>query len=185
MRRTLAEEMLAVSNKEQPQIVAILEKVRRQVFRALQDFRDRLSERTMRAYGVALRTTEAEIVVEEPRRPDIHVGRVFDRNWELLSPVMPMWLVKGLVARHFAGKVPYMVEKNLSRLAAQWEEKITGAMKQIGREAETRLDELVGTVERLISTSSETAPQIRSDIEQINAALDDLREGASSAHARN
>ena len=79
-----------------------LRKVRKQAFRALQQFRDRLSDRTMRAFGVPLRTTETEINVVEPSTPDIRVGRVFDRNWELLSPLLPVWMIKAAVHRHFA-----------------------------------------------------------------------------------
>ena len=63
-----------------------LHRVRKQAFRALQQFRDRLSERTLRAFGVPLRTAETEIEVVDPGAPDIRVARVFDRNWELLSP---------------------------------------------------------------------------------------------------
>lgn len=167
LHRTLSREMSEISGQERTQILAPLEKVKRQVFRALQNFRDRLSERTMRAYGVPLRTTEAEIFANEPRSPDVRVGRVFDRNWELLSPVAPVWLVKPLVKRHFAGKVPYMVEKNLSRLASQWAESGNAAIEQAGSEAERRLDDLIRTVERLVTTGGGTAPQIRTDLERI------------------
>lgn len=183
LHRALAEEMIAASNKERAQFVAPLTKINRQVFRTLQNFRDRLSERTMQAYGVPLRTTEAEIEIAEPRSPDIRVGKVFDRNWEMLSPVTPRWLVKSLVARHFAGTVPYMVEKNLSRLASQWETSINAAMKEIGSVAERRLDELIETVERLVTGSRNDAPQIRADIERINSVLNEITEEASLSTA--
>jgi hypothetical protein len=176
---TLSEELLALERQERAQFMAPLEKVKKQVFRVLQEYRDRLSERTMRAFGVPLRTTEAEIQVEEPRHPDIHIGRVFDRNWELLSAITPMWLVKGTVGRHFAGRVPGMVEKNLSRLASQWEESINVAMTKIGKEAERRLDELIETVQRLIASSRETAPQIRADLARLNSARAEIREADS------
>lgn len=121
-----------------------------------------------------LRTTESEIEVEEPQTPDIYIGKVFDRNWELLSPIAPMSLIKPLVGRHFASTIPYMIEKNLSRLASQWDESIRAAMMQILKEAHRRLDELVETVERLITTSSDEAPSIRADIERIDNALNEL-----------
>ena len=70
-----------------------LDKLKIQVFRSLQNFRDRLSDKTMRAFGVPLRTSEQEIQLDEPHAPDIHIGHVFDRSWELLSPVLPMSLV--------------------------------------------------------------------------------------------
>jgi GTP-binding protein EngB required for normal cell division len=176
LRRTLEEELQALSGEERAQFIGLLEKVKKQIFRALQRFRDQLSGRTLRSFGFPLRTTEVEITVEEPRSPDVYIGRVFDHNWELLSPVVPVWLVKGAVRRHFTGKLPYMVEKNLSRLASQWTDSINDAMTQIGKEAERRLDELVSTVERLIASSRETAPQIRADLERISSVRDEFGE---------
>jgi len=175
--------MTALSTAGRAEFLAPPEKLKRQVFRALQNFRDQLSERTTRAFGVPLRTTETEIQVEEPRAPDIHVGRVFDRNWELLSPVVPMILVRGLVERHFAGKVPYMVEKNLSRLASQWEESVRAAMAQVEKIAERRLDELVDTVERLVMSGRDEAPRIRADLARIASALDEIGAEASQGAA--
>jgi GTP-binding protein EngB required for normal cell division len=167
---SLSRELMGISTIERASLVAPLDKLKKQVFRSLQNFRDRLSDRTERAFGVPLRTTESEIEVEEPPSPDIYIGKVFDRNWELLSPITPMSLFKPLVRRHFSGTVPQMIEKNLSRLASQWDESIRAAMMQTLKEGQRRLDELVDTVERLITTGSDEAPTIRADIERINSA---------------
>jgi hypothetical protein len=113
----LRDELTVLSIRERSSFLAPLDKVRKQAFRALQQFRDRLSDRIMRAFGVPLRTTETEIGVVEPRTPDIRVGRVFDRNWELLSPILPVWTIKAAVHRHFARTISYLVYQNLSRLA--------------------------------------------------------------------
>ena len=87
----LRDELTALSIRECSSFLAPLDKVRKQAFYTLQQFRDRLSDRTMRAFGVPLRTTETEIDVVEPGTPNIRVGRVFDRSWELLSPILPVW----------------------------------------------------------------------------------------------
>jgi GTP-binding protein EngB required for normal cell division len=171
----LRDELTELSIRERSGFLAPLDKVRRQVFRALQQFRDRLSERTTRAFGVPLRTTETEIDVVEPRTPHIRVGRVFDRNWELLSPVVPAWTIKTAVHRHFARTVPYVVYQNLSRLSSQWEESIHGALWGVEKEARRRLDELLGTVERLLeSGGNERAPRLRADLERIEKARQSL-----------
>jgi GTP-binding protein EngB required for normal cell division len=171
----LREELTALSIRERSSFLAPLNKVQKQAFRALQQFRDRLSDRTMRAFGVPLRTTETEIRIVEPRTPDIRVGRVFDRNWELLSPVVPAWMIKPAVHRHFARTISYLVYTNLSRLSCQWEESINGALWGVEKEARRRLDELLGTVERLVeSSSNERAPQLRADLEQLEKAQKSL-----------
>jgi hypothetical protein len=54
-----------------------------------------------------------------------------------------------LVRRHFARRVSYLLYQNLSRLAGQWEESINATLWGIEREARRRLDELMGTIEKL------------------------------------
>jgi GTP-binding protein EngB required for normal cell division len=174
LRDTLSRELMRTSSVERNALVAPLDNLKQQIFRSLQNFRDRLSERTESAFGVALRTTESEIEVEEPQTPDIFIGKVFDRNWELLSAIIPMSLVKPLIWRHFRSRLPSKIEMNLSRVTSQWDENIRAAMMQILKEAQRRLDELVETVERLITTSSDEAPIIRADIERLDNALNAL-----------
>jgi hypothetical protein len=171
----LRQELSAVSAGERSALLAPLGQVRKQAHRALQQFRDRLSDSTQRVFGVPLRTTETEIQVAEPATPDIRIGRVFDRNWELLSPVLPVWLIGRTVRRHFARTVSYLIYENLSRLAAQWEEGIGAALWSVEKEVRRRLDELLGTVERLVENSGEElAPQLRADIARLEAARKSL-----------
>ncbi len=168
--RALAEELAAISSMERKNFLVSLDQLKNQVFRSLQDFRDGLSDQAMRSFGVPLRTTEQEIRLREPHTPDIHIGRVFDRNWELLSPVLPMSIVGPLVLRHFTDRLPYMIEKNSSRLTTQWDESIRGAINELLSESHRRIDELVATVEHLISTASNDAPRIREDLERVQSA---------------
>jgi GTP-binding protein EngB required for normal cell division len=171
LARALCVALAGVSDRERIELLTPLGQVRRQAQRALQQFRDRLSDSTLRVFGVPLRTTEPEVAVKEPATPDIRVGRVFDRNWELLSPILPVWMIDGAVRRHFARTVSYLIYENLSRLAAQWEEGIQGALRDVETEAARRLDELLFTMERLLGTGSEQhAPQLRADIERLEAA---------------
>src|ERR1039457_1550076 len=166
----LRDRLTALSIRERSSFLAPLDKAQKQAFRALQQFRDRLSDRTMRAFGVPLRTTETEINVVEPRTPDIRIGRVFDRNWELLSPILPVWPIKAAVHRHFTSTISYLVYLNLSRLSSQWEESVNGALWGVEREARRRLDELLGTVERLMENSGqERAPQLDRKSTRLNS----------------
>jgi GTP-binding protein EngB required for normal cell division len=182
--RSFSEELAAVSAKHRVEFLAPLGRVKKQVLRSLQGLRDQLSERALRAFGVPLRTTEVEIELQEPANPDIRVGHVFDRNWELLSPVVPMSVVKGVVRRHFRRRVPDLVEINLSRVATQWEQSINSALLQLDNEAERRVLELVQTVERLLASSSDRVPQIQDDLGRIIAAQDEAREAATSLEIR-
>ena len=174
----LRDRLSVLSIRERSSFLAPLHKTRTQAFRALQQFRDRLSDRTMRAFGVPLRTTETEIDVVEPRAPDIRVGRVFDRNWELLSPFLPVWPIKAAVRRHFARTISYAIYLNLSRLSSQWEESVNGALWGVDKEARRRLDELLGTVERLVESGcNERAPQLRADLSRLEEVRKSLAAG--------
>lgn len=67
LEETLTRELQALSVAERTAIIRPVEQTSKQVLRALQNFRDRLSERSLRAFGVPLRTTEVEIEIAEPK----------------------------------------------------------------------------------------------------------------------
>jgi GTP-binding protein EngB required for normal cell division len=169
-------ELPRISECEGAGLATPLEESKRRVFRVLQGFRDQISDHCLNVFGVPLRTTEIEISIEDPRTPDIRVGRVFDRNWELLSAVVPMTLVKGIVFRHFQRKLSDIVEVNLSRLASQWEVSLKRALSDLNREAEHRIDQVVDSVSILLATQEDSAPGIRSDLQTVERMRGELTE---------
>jgi hypothetical protein len=114
-----------------------------------------------------LETTQVELIAQEPRSPDIRIGRIFDHNWELVSPIVPMWLLRGVVKRHFERRLADVLLMNLSRLASQWEEAVGGALLILEKDSVARLDTLVATIEKLIASVGEDAPRIRQDLERL------------------
>jgi len=172
LRGALREELAAVSGAEQGAFLAPLRELERQCRANLQSFRDELSEKVQRVFGVPLRTTESELEVEVPRSPDVSVGKIFDHNWELISWVIPMTIFRGAVEAHFREKIASEVYKNLSRLNRQWEELVNAGIAATGVEAQQRFDQLTVTVQRLLSSGDrERAGAIRPLLEQISAAL--------------
>jgi GTP-binding protein EngB required for normal cell division len=176
LTRAITIEMTRLSNQHRGDFLEPLHRAGRQLSQTLQDFRNRISERTMEALGVPLRTTEVDIEPEIPRSPDIRIGRLFDREWELISFLIPMPLVKGIVENHFRRRIADVVFKNLSRLASQWEQKINPALAAMEKEALGRLDDLVATLERLLASAGQQAPQIRQDLEEAERLRASLRE---------
>jgi len=171
----------ALSVRERDSLLEPMQQARRQAFLALQQFRDRLSESTMRGFGVPLRTTETEIDVVEPSTPSVRVGRVFDRNWELLSPIVPAWTIETMVRRHFTRTISNLVSQNLSRLATQWEESINAALWRVEKESRRRMDELMTTVDRLVGSGvKKRTPQLRADLERIETARKSLTQETAS-----
>jgi len=167
LQERVTEEMSALSKRHRNEFVEPLQRVGRQLSQSLQDFRNRLSERTLETLGVPLRTTEMDLNAEDPRSPDVRVGKTFDRNWELLSFLVPMAIVRGIVERHFEHKVGDVVFMNLSRLASQWEEIVNGALLKLEKDAMRRLDSLVATIQKLIASAGQEAPRIRQDLDRL------------------
>ena len=167
LRDELTSELVATSGAKRSEFVRPLADVQRQYQRVLQNFRDRLSDRTFTLFGVPLKTTEPEIVPEPPKSPDVNIGRAFDHSWELLSPLLPMSLLRGPVFKRFRRNIADETFKNLSRLTSQWEDIVTSAILGLQREAERRLVDLLSTVQTLVSASSEGAPEIRRDLERL------------------
>jgi hypothetical protein len=168
LARALTERLGLLSAANRRVFAEHVDRVNRQLARSVQDFRARLSERTTATFGVPLRMTEIEMEAEEPRTPDIKVGRVFDRNWELLGFLIPMSLFQGVVRRHLLKRrIPYEVFKNLSRVTSQWEENINAALFGIEKQAAARLDELMATVENLLARAGSDAPELRGDLQRL------------------
>ncbi len=162
LEQSLGRELRAVSAEKHRPFLASVESTKGQ--RLLQDFKRRLSERTVRAFGVPLRTTEIHIDVKDPETPDVNIGRVFDHNWELLGVLVPMWLVKGLVRRRLLNeRLPYEVFKNLARLTSQWTDSVNASIYDIEKQAEATRDSL-------------ETPQILADIERLAAIQRGIRD---------
>ena len=167
LRESLTVEMGDLSNKHRGEFVAPVRRVSRQLSQSLQDFRNRLSDRMVETLGVPLRTTEMELHTEDPKSPDVRVGKIFDHDWELLSWMIPMTLVQGVILKHYRRKVGGLVFTNLSRLVSQWEGIVNASLLALEKESTRRLDGLIGTIDKLIASAGRQAPQIREDIQRI------------------
>lgn len=174
LRASLTSEVAELSIRHRNEFLEPLGRTSRQLEQSLQDFRNRLSERLLEALGVPLRTNEVELRAKEPASPDVLVGRIFDHNWELLSWLIPMKLVRRAVLNHFHRKVTYLVFANISRLVAQWEETVNAALVSLEKESTRRLDGLIGTIETLIASAVEKTPEIRRDLARIDQVRRDL-----------
>jgi hypothetical protein len=162
--------MAHLSSSHREEFVQPVRRVSRQLSETLQDFRNRLSERSLQALGVPLRTSEMELGLENPKSPDVRAGKIFDRNWELLSFLLPMALIKGLVRRHFERRIGDAVLMNLSRLASQWEEIVNASLSDLEKEAIQRLDGLIATLEKLTAAEGREAAEIRADLATVQVA---------------
>lgn len=170
LRAGLTREIAELSRQHRGEFLEPARRAGRQLSQSLQDFRNRLAKQTLDALGVLLETTQVELTAQEPRSPDIRVGRIFDHNWELVSAAVPMSLLQDSVKRHFTRRVADVVFMNLSRLASQWEEVMGAALSGLERDSVERLETLIRTVENLIASAGQDAPRIREDLGRLQRA---------------
>jgi GTP-binding protein EngB required for normal cell division len=185
LRTTLLSRLATLSRAKSEEVLQPLRDVQRQYTRLLQNFRDRLSEQVINLYGVPLRTNESEIGVKPPAAPDVKVGRMFDHNWELLSPLIPMTIFRNVVIRRFQRKVDDEVFKNLSRLTTQWEAILSQEITQVQRDAEGRIEDLISTVDRLTSAPASEVDDLRTDLNRLDTVARKINDDENESTSRN
>jgi len=150
-----------------------LRKVRAHLDRMLRAFHDRLAVPVKSALGVSLTPREFNLEVNEPSAPPVDVDFV-DAAFSLVSAITPMKLFRHPVERALLRKARWEVEKNLSRLASGWRDRVAAGIRELTRQAEqTALDELAA-LEQMLAQTQSSAPRLR----QIIA---DLENGAPAA----
>ena len=169
LNRSLLKELEAFSLRHGRDFFEPVRDAQRQFASELQRWRDQLSERVQTLYGVELRVAQTDIEMPSPEGPDLVIGRIFDRNWELLSFLIPMSLFRPLVLRHFSERIDAEIYKNLSRLTTQWEEIAAAAIHSLHRRSEEQFAQLQNTVRRMLAGDLQRREQ------DATAALEDIQ----------
>jgi len=94
---------------------------------------------------------------------------VFQHNTDLLWLVIPMTIFRSWVNGHFLNRIPYETEKNLSRLASQWTEKINDGILKMQRDAEQHVHNQISTVESLLSRTPSDTEGIRMSLLEVES----------------
>lgn len=94
----------------------------------LEAFRVILNGNVQKVLGVSLAEAEWDIRIAEPEQPDIRTFRASNYNLDLIWFLIPMFLFRRAFEKRFLEKIPWEVETNINRLAAQWEDRINAAI---------------------------------------------------------
>ena len=172
---TLEEELTGISAAEGEQLSGFLFKARSSFARTVRAFQDRLAKEIERALGLSFEGANFHAEVAEPSRPDVRTGRTFDTGVELLWFLIPMGIFRPLVRRHFLRRIPWEVEKNLSRLAAQWADAVNASIDGLARQSMAFLANELATLEGLVGNASDRRPEIQKALD----LLDSLEAGAA------
>ena len=133
-----------------------------------------MNQNIEKVLGVRLAEAEWRIEVAEPRQPDIKTGRTFEFHLDLLWFLIPMFIFRRLFERHFLNQVPDEVVFNLSRLAAQWEERINKTIEGMKKQALAYVQEELATIESLLSKAQGQTDEIRRTMDELKGRSEEL-----------
>jgi GTP-binding protein EngB required for normal cell division len=168
-------EISRVSHSQHAMFCEPLAKVRQHLARTLRAFQDRLAEHVKTALGLSLTPHEFNLEVSEPSAPPVAVGVAFDVPLDLLGYLIPMALARPLVERRLYRRARYEVEKNLSRLAADWRNRIRVAIGELRTQAEQCARDELATLEQMLSQTNSNEPQLREAIQELEAVRTQLK----------
>jgi GTP-binding protein EngB required for normal cell division/putative methionine-R-sulfoxide reductase with GAF domain len=156
----LERELSVVSREQQTMFREPLHRARLHLTRTLRAFHDRLAEHVKTALGVSLAPREFILEAPEPSAPPVDVGFV-DAAFSLVSFAIPMTWFRRPIERALLRKSRWEVEKNLSRLASDWRDRVAAGIRDLTRQAEQEaLDELA-TFEQMLMQTQSNAPRLR------------------------
>ncbi len=176
LETALREEMFRVTEYGHGFLEAFLVEAQSSLQRRVRGFQDQLAGAIQQALGLTFEGARFHAELSEPRHPDIHLGKVFDTQVDLLWFLVPMGILGPLFERHFLKLLPWEAEKHLSRLSNQWAEAANTCMDGLVSQAMDFMQRELATLESLIDTAGDRRGEIREALE----VLEGLRKTAGT-----
>jgi len=178
LHEAFSRELGAISRQEHDAFMAAHREAAAAMTHILENFRDRLALRIEEALGVKVAPMEASIRVAEPQAPDVSFSRVFDFHLDSLWFLIPVGLFRPLIDRYFLSQIGWEVEKNLSRLASVWSERVNQAILEMQKEAVLYVRRQIATVESVLGQRESQ----RLPIQRALNELDELERRLETEH---
>jgi GTP-binding protein EngB required for normal cell division len=171
---TMTEEMRRISRQEHRHFYGTLKKAHASLARSLEAFRMLLNGNVQKVLGVSLAEAEWDIRIAEPEQPDIRTFRASNYNLDLIWFLIPMFLFRRAFEKRFVEKIPWEVETNINRLAAQWEERINAAIDGMHRQAVQYVRDETATIESLLSGARGRTEEIQQMITELKRYTEEI-----------
>ncbi len=163
-----------------------LERARQHLTRTLRAFHDRLREQVNASLGVTLAPAGFALEAPEPKAPPVDVSYGFDAAITTAGWVLPARFFRRSVERVLLRKARWEVEKNVSRLAADWRDRVAAGIRELTREAEGQAMEELETLERMAAGGVSRTTDLEKAIRELEGFQKRLSAGkiASGGQAR-
>lgn len=171
------DELGAVSARGEEHLSPFLHRAESTLHRVARAFQDRLAAEIERALGMKFTGAHLQTSINEPARPNIKVGYVFDIHIDQLWFLIPMPVFRGVINRRLLRRIPWEVEKNLSRLAGQWADALDDSIDDLVRQTTDFIEGELATVERLVSGAEDRRPEIARALVELSELERSIRDG--------
>jgi GTP-binding protein EngB required for normal cell division len=171
----LNHEISRVSHSQRAMFYEPLAKVRQHLARTLRAFQDRLAEHVKTALGLPLTPHEFNLEVSEPSVPPVAVGVAFDVPLDLLGYLIPMALARPLVERRLSRRACYEVEKNLSRLAADWRNRVAAGINELVLQAEQQALAELAALEQMVAQTNHDEAKLWQAVLELETVCHNLK----------
>jgi len=166
LRSFLTVELTDISRLQKPMFNEPLYRMERHLVRMLTAFQIRLAEHVRVALGIELSSHEFNLNVREPAVPPVNVGHV-DSAFSTISPLIPMSLFRRVIERSLLRKSRWEVEKNFSRLAALWANRVSAGIADLARQAEIQASDQLTALEQMLEQTASNAPSLKQTIAEL------------------
>jgi GTP-binding protein EngB required for normal cell division len=166
LRGFLHREIGTVSHSQRAMFCAPLDNARRHLERALRGFQDRLADHVRAAFGLTLTRHEFKLEVNEPSAPPVNVGYL-DAAFSSVSFAIPMTLFRGLIERALVRKARWEVEKNLSRLADDWRNRVCAATEELRAQTGRHAGNELATLAQMLAQTKSDEPRLCEAVKEL------------------
>ena len=156
----LLRELGEISRSHREMFCEPLSLAERHLARMLQAFQDRLSAHVQASLGISLRRREVRLNVPQPAAPPVDVGYAFDEAFNLAGRLLPVAVLHRPVLRALRRKTRWEVEKNLSRLASAWQERVSLGISELVQQAESQAAAELDGLEQMLKRGQSSGPRL-------------------------
>ncbi len=103
--------------------------------------------------------------------PPVNVSYAFDAAFTTVCWLVPLTIFRKPIARVLLCKARWEVEKNLSRLAADWQTRVSAGVQELRRQAEQYALNELATLEQMLAQGQSNQPQLEQAIALLTEAL--------------
>ena len=175
LQALLRRELEETSRNQRAMFCEPLGRAKRHLARMLQAFHDRLNGHVQAGLGVSLTRAEIGLEAPAPASPPVDVGYAFDEAFSLAGRLLPARALRRPIRRALARKTRWEVEKNLSRLAAAWQDRVAAGITALVGQAESHAALDLAGLEQMITQARSSEPRLRQLLAEVTAIRDTLQ----------